>query len=122
MSDLSRVALAKTLDVLAECLGGSADMQIFLCYSSTDKSAARELYDRLRAESFDPWLDVENLKGGQDWDFEIKRAVKRSGVVVVCLSRASVTKEGYVQKELKLALDVADEKPQGTVFIIPLRL
>jgi hypothetical protein len=40
----------------------------------------------------------------------------------VCLSNNSVTKEGYVQKELRKVLDVADEKPGGTIFIIPLRL
>jgi hypothetical protein len=42
--------------------------------------------------------------------------------VVVCLSQGSVNKEGYVQKEIKYALDVADEKPEGTMFIIPAKL
>jgi proteasome lid subunit RPN8/RPN11 len=49
-------------------------------------------------------------------------AVKASHVVVVCLSHASITKEGFVQKEIKHALDVALEKPEGTIFLIPLRL
>lgn len=97
-------------------------MQIFLCHSSGDKTAVRGLYERLLAESFDPWLDVEKLHGGQDWELEIKRAVRSSGVVVVCLSHESITKDGYVQKEIKFALDVADEKPEGTIFIIPLKL
>jgi TIR domain len=100
----------------------SAHMQVFLCHSSADKDRVRELYHRLRAESFDPWLDVEKLRGGQDWEFEIKKAVRRSGVVIVCLSQDSISKEGYVQKEIKLALDVADEKPEGTIFVIPLKL
>ena len=59
---------------------------------------------------------------GQDWDFEIRKAVKGSDVVIVCLSRSSVTKAGYVQKEIRAALDVADEKPDGDIFLIPLRL
>jgi len=59
---------------------------------------------------------------GQDLDLEITAAVRSSGAVLVCLSRASVTKEGFVQKEIKYALDVADEKPEGTIFIIPVRL
>jgi hypothetical protein len=33
-----------------------------------------------------------------------------------------VSKAGYVQKEIKLALDVADEQPEDTIFIIPLKL
>ncbi len=40
----------------------------------------------------------------------------------MCLSKKSVTKSGFVQAEIKYALDVADEQPEGTIFIIPLRL
>lgn len=43
-------------------------------------------------------------------------------MVLVCLSAQSVTKEGFVQKEIKFALDKADEKPDGTIFIIPARI
>jgi hypothetical protein len=42
--------------------------------------------------------------------------------VIVCLSKTSVTKEGYVQKEIKKVLDISDQKPEGAIFIIPLRL
>ncbi len=59
---------------------------------------------------------------GQEWQIEIPRAVKNSDVVLVCLSSQSITKEGFVQKEFKFALDAADEKPEGTIFIIPVRL
>ncbi len=48
--------------------------------------------------------------------------MRACSVVVVCLSNGSTTKEGYVQKEIKVALDVAEEKPEGTIFIIPARL
>ena len=43
-------------------------------------------------------------------------------MVVVCLSKDSVSKTGFIQKELKFALDVADEQPEGAIFMIPLRL
>lgn len=82
----------------------------------------RKLYESLRADGFSPWLDEEDLVPGQDWVLEISKAVRISDVVVVCLSRASATKAGYVQKEIKSALDVADEQPEGAIFIIPLRL
>jgi hypothetical protein len=38
------------------------------------------------------------------------------------VSKASVTKAGYVQKELRKALDVADEQPEGVAYLIPVRL
>ncbi|GAB1469689.1 hypothetical protein MASR2M66_05660 [Chloroflexota bacterium] len=83
----------------------------------------RELYKKLRAETWiDPWLDEEKLLPGQAWHEEIEKAVEATDVVVVLLSNRSVSQEGYVQRELKLALDVADEKPENTIFITPLRL
>src|SRR6266478_7445327 len=71
---------------------------------------------------FEPLLDVEKLDPGDDWREEIAKAVERCHVVLACLSKHSVNKEGFVQKELRIALDVADEKPEGTTFIIPVKL
>ena len=70
----------------------------------------------------DAWLDAESLVPGQKWQVEIPKAIRESDVVIVCLSERSVNKEGYIQKEIKFALDIADEKPEGTIFIIPARL
>ncbi len=100
----------------------SQPLRVFLCHSSGDKPAVRELYRLLREGNFEPWLDEVNLLPGQDFRYEITKAVRESDAVVVCLSRGSINKEGFVQKEIVQALDVAEEKPQGTIFIIPLRL
>src|SRR6266508_4718164 len=97
-------------------------LKVFLCHASGDKPAVRELYKRLIAEGVDAWLDQEKLLPGQDWRVEIPRAVREADVVVICLSNKSITKEGYVQTEIKFALDSADEKPEGTIFLIPARL
>ena len=98
-------------------------LRVFLCHASQDKPIVRELYQRLNAEGWiDPWLDEEKLLPGQDWDMEIEKTVEATDAVIVCLSNNSITKEGYVQRELKFVLDIALEKPEGTIFIIPLRL
>src|SRR5262245_13326442 len=84
-------------------------LDVFICHSSGDKPAVRELYQKLHCEHWiDPWLDEEKLIPGQNWDLEIRNAVKTADIVIVCLSRGSVNKEGYVQKEIKQALDIAD--------------
>jgi hypothetical protein len=80
------------------------------------------LCQRLKADGFDPWLDEERVLAGQDWSFEITTAVRSSDVVIVFLSCGSVSKAGYFQKETKFALDVADEQPEGRIFIIPAKL
>lgn len=97
-------------------------LRAFLCHATNDKPSVRELYNRLSSDNVDPWLDEERLLPGQDWQLEIPQAVRASDVVIVCLSRDSINKSGYVQKELRLALDVADEQPEGTIYLIPVRL
>ena len=69
----------------------------------------------------EPWLDEDKLLPGQNWDYEIRRALERCDIVLVCLSEHSM-KRGYIQKELKRALDIADEFPPGALFLVPVRL
>ena len=83
----------------------------------------RKLSQRLAAEGWiDPWLDEKKLLPGQDWRLKSKKRLKSSDIVIICLSTHSVTKEGYVQKELRYAREIALEKPEETTFLIPLRL
>ena len=97
--------------------------RVFLCHSSDDKPAVRELYRKFAAEGWiDPWLDEEKILAGQNWTLEIEQAVENADAVIVCLSHNSLTKEGYIQREMRMVLDVALEKPEGTIFVIPLRL
>jgi formylglycine-generating enzyme required for sulfatase activity len=100
----------------------SRPLRVFLCHSSGDKPAVRKLYRRLKGDGFAPWLDEEELLPGQDWQQEIPAAVRACDAVIICLSQKSVTKEGYLHREIREALYVEEEKPEGTIFIIPVRL
>ena len=95
----------------------TSPLRIFLCHSSGDKPEVRNLYQRLSSDGFDPWLDEEKLLGGQKWEPEIAKAVKNSDVVIVCLSHKAINKAGYVHKEIKFALDKADEQPEDTISV-----
>ena len=98
-------------------------LRVFLCHAREDKAIVRELYRQLTAEGWmDVWLDSEKLLPGQNWDIEIEKAVEESDIVIVCLSKQAVTKEGYVQSEQSFVLDIARTKPEETIFVIPLRL
>jgi hypothetical protein len=97
--------------------------RIFLCHASEDKAQVREVYHRLRAiDGFEPWLDEEDLLSGQEWAREIPRALQTSDFILIFLSRNSVAKRGYVQREMKLALDALQELPEGTIHTIPVRI
>ena len=96
-------------------------LKVFLCHAHADRDAVRALYNRLVKDGVDAWFDKEKLLPGQDWELEIRRAVREADVVVVCLSKR-FNQAGFRQKEVRLALDTAMEKPEGEIFIIPARL
>ncbi|CAG0958231.1 hypothetical protein ANAEL_00465 [Anaerolineales bacterium] len=97
-------------------------LKVFLCHSSDDKPEVKDLYNLLVEHGADPWLDVEKLLPGQDWNLEINKALDDSDVILLCLTKKSVDKEGYVQREIRIALDRALEMPEGRIFLIPARL
>ncbi len=96
-------------------------LKVFLCHSSTDKPKVRELYRYLKRRGINPWFDEEHLVGGQDWQVEIPKALATSDAIIICLTKNSVDKEGYIQKEIKFALDKALEMPEGRIFLIPVK-
>ena len=62
------------------------------------------------------------LKPGQNWDFEIQRSLNRATLIIVFISNNSVSRRGYVQREIKLALDKAKEKLATDIYLIPVLL
>jgi len=97
-------------------------LRVFLSHASQDKQLVIELCERLRADGFDPWLDKERLLPGMNWDLEIEKALRASDVILLCFSGLSVEKEGYIQREYKRAMRYQEEKPDGTIYVIPVRL
>lgn len=98
------------------------EIQIFISYAREDQTRVRAIYDKLVAAGFRPWLDQEHILPGQKWEPVIKQALKRSHFVLVCLSATSINKRGFLQKEIKQALEQADERLEGDVYLIPARL
>jgi hypothetical protein len=68
------------------------------------------------------WLDQENLLPGQNWKYEIRQAIQSSDIFIALLSSHSVSKTGFVQKEMRMALDILDEHPESDIYLIPVRL
>ena len=96
-------------------------VQIFLAHANEEKEQVRQLYQKLKQEGYSPWLDEEDLLPGQLWGEEIPKAIKSSDFFIACLSKQSITKTGYIQKEFRLALNSCAERPQGHIYLIPLK-
>jgi hypothetical protein len=92
---------------------------VFISYASEDEQHARNLYLWLRGSGFRAWFDRESLLPGQNWQGEVQRAVHEARLVLACLSPKSVSKTGFVQRELAEALSRAREYPHGQLYLIP---
>ncbi|MGB7510872.1 MAG: toll/interleukin-1 receptor domain-containing protein, partial [Pelodictyon phaeoclathratiforme] len=57
-----------------------------------------------------------------NWKLMIIEAIKECSHFLALLSSISVSKSGFVRKELKIALDLLDEYSHSDVFIIPIRI
>ena len=95
---------------------------VFLIHAHRDTESVHKLYQRLARDGINAWLDVERLQPGQDWQHEIRRAILKSDVVIVCLSRGFDKQQGFRHEELKIALEKVKLLPEDEVFIIPVRL
>jgi len=97
-------------------------LKVFICHAHSDREAVHHLYTRLMENGIPAWLDAEDLQPGQDWQHEIRKAILKSDVIVVCLSREFNKQHGYRHEELKIALEKAKLLDTDDVFIIPVRL
>ena len=99
-----------------------ATVRIFLSYAREDEDRVANLYQRLSAEGFRPWMDKRDILPGEQWSSSIRRAIRRSDFFVACLSANSIDKRGWIQREIKQALDILQEMFGSDIYLIPVRL
>lgn len=99
-----------------------ADRNIFLSYSRTDSDKARRKCEILRSIGCSVWFDEDSLLPGQDWDREIRKAVRGASLFMALVSSDGLKRRGFFQRELRLARDVIEEIPEGDIFILPVLL
>jgi len=98
-------------------------LRVFICHSLQEKSVVLGLHQRFLEEGWiNPWLDEKNLLPGQDRDLEIEKVLESADVALICLSKQSLDQDGNIQREIKSVVDLAKEKPENSIFIIPICL
>lgn len=98
------------------------DAIIFISYAAPDRDRVTPIALGLMARGLNVWMDHLRLRPGQNWEFEVQRALGRAAIVVVFASHNSVSRRGYIQREIKTALDKAKEKLLGDIYVIPVLL
>ena len=93
---------------------------IFISYARDDLAAARALSAAMQEIGGDVWLDMEDIKEGDEWDPHTRGAIQRCGVFLAVVSRTTEQRtEGYFRLEWRLAVERA-RRIQGRKFIFPL--
>ena len=100
----------------------NSEVRIFISYAREDQERAREIHRRLTERGYKPWLDEEDLLPGQDFRLVIEKSLTSSDFVIICLSKNSVAKRSFFQREIKYALDKLQEMRPEDIFVIPARL
>jgi len=95
---------------------------IFLSYARKDKDRVVDLYQRLFNEGHKPWMDVRDILPGENFRLAIESAIHRADFFIAVLSSNSVDRRGFIQRELKQALDIWKENLESDIYLIPLRL
>jgi TIR domain len=96
--------------------------RVFLAYGREDLEMVSQLYDRLEACGFGPWMDVRRLLPGQNWPRAIENAIESADFFMPCFSTRSVARKGGFQAELRYALECARRVPLDSIYLVPVRL
>lgn len=107
------------------CIGARFELfvrnsnRIFISYAREDQEFAERIYAFLKLTGFAPWMDVHDLIPGEHWAVSIHNALEDAAFVVICLSPRSVDKRGFLQKEIRAALDHWQNYLESDVYLIP---
>jgi hypothetical protein len=95
---------------------------VFISYVKEDQARAERLFERLREEGLNPWIDKDGLRFGAQWSDTLEDTVSKDvDYFIVLQSRAlSERKESYVYKEVSIALE--RQSRRAGRFIFPIQI
>jgi len=97
-------------------------LKVFISYAKEDREAAERYYELFEKEGTAPWIDFKEILPGQNWEAEIDRALSDANLVILLLSKRSVSKRGFVQREANDAINRLRQKQPTDIYVIPLLL
>jgi len=100
----------------------TVNKHIFLAYCHSNARDVAKLRDELVAAGENVWWDKDILPGN-DWKQEIRRAMKTSYAVVLCVSKELATRsKSGIYPEILEAVAAFRQHAPGSIFLIPVRL
>lgn len=78
--------------------------KVVFSYSRKDSLKVRGLVDSLRSQGIDPFLDIEDIPPGVDWEKCLEQAISNAYAILFALSESSLASP-ICQWELQIAID-----------------
>ncbi len=79
-------------------------MKIFISYSSKQTQIIWQIYDLLKKNHYDVFLDKEKLELGQKFPDQLEEAIKHSDGLIILITPDSVSENSWVHKEIEFAI------------------
>jgi hypothetical protein len=106
--------LDRMLSRLKRSVPFSDPLDVFISYSSQDRSKVLEIESYLKGEGITAWLDRDFIDGGENYGPAIVNGIRRSGALLLMCSAASMRSRN-VRQEIMLAWKY--EKPYLPLLI-----
>lgn len=97
-------------------------MKAFLSYPSEHLVVAKEVKNFVRSVGIECWFDKDDLVAGEDWDRARSIALRQAEVIILLCASQTISRNGVYQREVNEALHQMNDRRQGVVYIIPLRV
>jgi hypothetical protein len=85
---------------------------IVISYDREDIFCAEAVVEKLKARGFEPWFDVSNIRGGDEWAASIDDAILQSDALIAIMTERGAV-SSYVTYEWSYALGAG-------VYVIPI--
>jgi hypothetical protein len=97
-------------------------LRVLVCYPTQDRARAKEIFEKLKFVGWiEPRFGEEKTQTAREWEKIIRRSVRGTDVILLCLSNASILQAGFHQPGFADALNWVMRRDVGKVLIIPVR-
>ncbi|MGH1362303.1 MAG: TIR domain-containing protein [Calditrichia bacterium] len=96
--------------------------KVTIIASPSDDAAAREMYRELKSRGYSPWYQPIDLLPGQSIQPTVRKNIREADYSIVFFSRQALSARGEIHRNYRSALDALQERPEGDIFLIPVKL
>ena len=118
---ISRIKEDMEARALTNALQTSYDTDVFISYSRSDITVAKNLYEKLNDTGLKVWFDNDSIKKAEDWEASIENGIKKTRLFLPILSK-NVEQESIIPHEYRTEWNIAtslSSKMGGRTFIVP---